>query len=133
MPSLLHIFETALYSSDLARAERFYAGVLGLRRVTDMSPRGLAFRVGPSDVLLIFDAREAATPTETAPPPGATGAGHVAFAIKASELDAWRASLIRAGVSIEKETTWSNGARSIYFRDPDGNSLELAAGDLWPA
>ncbi len=137
MPSLLHIFETALYSRDLGRSERFYGGVLGLRRVLDMSPRGLAFEVGAGggrrDILLIFDAREAAAPTDTAPEHGATGPGHVAFAIAPDELDVWRAALVAAGVAIEKETTWPNGTRSIYFRDPDRNSLELAAGDLWPA
>ena len=27
--------------------------------------------------------------------------------------------------------TWPNGARSIYFRDPAGNSLECAEPGLW--
>jgi len=35
------------------------------------------------------------------------------------------------GVSIEKEFTFGNHPPSIYFRDPDGNSLELAVASIW--
>ena len=36
-----------------------------------------------------------------------------------------------AGVAIESETTWPSGLRSLYFRDPAGNSLECASPSLW--
>ena len=38
----------------------------------------------------------------------------------------------RLGVAIEHEQTWSYGSRSIYFRDPDNNSLELITDDHYP-
>ena len=34
-------------------------------------------------------------------------------------------------IAIESEITWKNGARSVYFRDPAGNSLEFAEPKLW--
>jgi catechol 2,3-dioxygenase-like lactoylglutathione lyase family enzyme len=36
-----------------------------------------------------------------------------------------------AGVAIEADFRWPNGARSIYVRDPAGTSVELAERPLW--
>jgi catechol 2,3-dioxygenase-like lactoylglutathione lyase family enzyme len=36
-----------------------------------------------------------------------------------------------AGVPIEQEHQWPGGARSLYFRDPSGNSLELITRGAW--
>jgi Glyoxalase/Bleomycin resistance protein/Dioxygenase superfamily len=90
------IFETVLYAPDLARAERFYREVR-----TKIHDRKL-------------------------PTHGAEGEGHVAFAVPASELADWRVHLHAHGVPIEVEVDWDEGGRSIYFRDPAGNSVELA-------
>ncbi len=35
------------------------------------------------------------------------------------------------GIAIEADFDWPNGAHSIYFRDPSGNSLEIAEPKLW--
>jgi catechol 2,3-dioxygenase-like lactoylglutathione lyase family enzyme len=43
----------------------------------------------------------------------------------------WRERLEAHGVAIESVARWPRGGRSIYFRDPAGNSLELATPDLW--
>ena len=34
-------------------------------------------------------------------------------------------------IEIEKDVTWPNGGRSIYFRDAAGNCLELASPLIW--
>jgi catechol 2,3-dioxygenase-like lactoylglutathione lyase family enzyme len=34
-------------------------------------------------------------------------------------------------VAIEQEMDWPRGGRSFYFRDPAGNSLELATPKIW--
>ena len=47
------------------------------------------------------------------------------------DLPRWREKLVAHGVAIEHEQGWENGAQSIYFRDPAGNSLELATPRLW--
>jgi catechol 2,3-dioxygenase-like lactoylglutathione lyase family enzyme len=62
---------------------------------------------------------------------GSTGPGHVAFSVHASELDAWIDQLEGRGVEIEARVNWPGGGRSIYFRDPAGNSLELATPQIW--
>jgi catechol 2,3-dioxygenase-like lactoylglutathione lyase family enzyme len=35
------------------------------------------------------------------------------------------------GIEIEADFRWPNGARSLYFRDPAGNSVELADPAIW--
>jgi catechol 2,3-dioxygenase-like lactoylglutathione lyase family enzyme len=45
---------------------------------------------------------------------------------KADEVDAWAAFLESRGVSLDaKPRTHRDGARSCYFRDPDGNRIQI--------
>ncbi|MDW5315111.1 VOC family protein [Rhizobium sp. PL01] len=121
------ILETALYVDDLDKAEAFYGSVLGLEKISRAGNRHIFFRCGPG-VLLIFN------PAETIKPPlphGTTGAGHMCFQVTAGDLDAWQAKLSASGIAIESEVLWPSGARSLYFRDPAGNSLECAEASLW--
>ena len=69
--------------------------------------------------------------SETVPAHGATGAGHLAFGCEMDELEAWRTHLKEHEVEIEKEVTWPTGGKSLYFRDPAGNSLEVATRNTW--
>jgi catechol 2,3-dioxygenase-like lactoylglutathione lyase family enzyme len=130
MPRLHGVFESALYVSDVERAVTFYRDVLGLRVLGDMDKnRGAAFAVGDT-VLLVFRAEETSK-GDILPPHGSTGSGHVAFRVEPEDLDPWRRHLSERGVPIEMEHSFGNGPPSIYFRDPDGNLLELAVFDVW--
>ncbi|MEI2300722.1 VOC family protein [Ensifer sp. MJa1] len=134
-PALEGILETALYAADLDAAEAFYGGMLGLQRITRAGNRHVFFRCGPG-VLLIFNPAETVKPPAPdaalpVPPHGATGQGHMCFRVAAEALDAWKAKLEAGGVTIESDLRWPNGARSFYFRDPAGNSLECAEPGLW--
>lgn len=134
-PALGDVFETALYVSDLAAAELFYGGVLGLPKVFAVPGRQLVFRAGNSYVL-IFDpdsteAERIVINGSPIPLHGCRGMGHLAWRIAKEGFGPWRERLRRASVEIESEVTWPNGAHSLYFRDPFGNSLELATPTLW--
>lgn len=122
--------ETALYVQDIAMAERFYTEVLGLHVYSKSGNRHVFFKIGQS-MLLLFNA-EACQKPGGVPCHGTEGPGHVAFAVQHGELDFWRAKLKDHNVAVEQEITWPSGGRSIYFRDLDGNSLELATPDTWP-
>ena len=129
------MLETAVYAEDLVAARRFYGGVLNLPEIFSVPGRQLVFRCQQS-VLLVFNPqqteREQIKINDGAIPlHGARGAGHVAFCVTATEMGAWRQLLRVKGVPIESEVAWPNGAHSIYFRDPAGNSLELATPDIW--
>ena len=123
------IFETVLYAEDLAAAERFYHEALGLELI-ERGNLAAVFRCC-GGVLLIFDPRKSAAPGRDVPAHGTSGAGHVAFAAKPEELESWREQLRQAGISIEREVDWPEGGRSIYFRDPAGNVVELAPPTIW--
>ena len=129
------VLETCLYAGDLAAAERFYVGVLGLEPFAREPGRHVFMRCG-AGMLLVFDpARTSTQPGDVrgvlVPAHGTHGAGHVCFQIAADALDAWRARLERADVAIEAEIAWPRGGTSLYVRDPAGNSVELAPALIW--
>lgn len=128
------MLETGLYATDLDAAEAFYGDLLGLEVITRVEGRHVFFRVG-AGVLLVFnpDATEHSpdNPRLPVPPHGARGPGHACFAAELPQMEALRERLVAAGVEIESDFNWPNGARSIYFRDPAGNSLEIAEPALW--
>jgi catechol 2,3-dioxygenase-like lactoylglutathione lyase family enzyme len=129
------ILESALYVTDLAVAEAFYAGILGLQRIAKAEGRHVFFRCGQG-VLLLFNAEATSVaPSPDAslpvPPHGAAGQGHLCFAASADEIVRWKAALQQKGIAIEADFEWPNGGRSIYFRDPSGNSLEFAEPRIW--
>ncbi|MBN9075684.1 MAG: bleomycin resistance protein [Rhizobiales bacterium 65-79] len=129
------ILESALYVDDLDEAEAFYGEVLGLTRITKAEGRHVFFRCGDG-VLLLFNAKATEVPPPAdarlpVPPHGARGPGHLCFRTAGEEIEAWRRDLARKGIAIEADFEWPNGGRSIYFRDPAGNSLEFAEPKIW--
>jgi catechol 2,3-dioxygenase-like lactoylglutathione lyase family enzyme len=124
------VIETAVYVDDLQAAETFYRTALGLRVIGKEPGRHVFFQVGAASVLLAFLA-EATLKGDPLPPHGATGPGHFALGIEAEALDAWRRLLQGHGVSIEKEVEWPREGKSLYFRDPAGNSVELVTPGVW--
>ena len=134
MPTLNGVLETALYVDDMARARRFYEEILDLAPIYE-DTRLCAYEAGTRSVLLLFQrgsSTETVTmPGGTIPPHDGSGPLHVAFAISASELPDWEECLRLHNVPIEGRTDWRRGGHSLYFRDPDGNLLELATPGLW--
>jgi catechol 2,3-dioxygenase-like lactoylglutathione lyase family enzyme len=132
------ILETVLSASDLDAAEAFYTGVLGFQLHSKVAGRHIFFRCG-EQMLLIFNPAETikgpsagALPVPPHGAPEASGAGHVCFRATAPEITRWRTHLQQAGVAIEADFIWpASGGRSIYFRDPAGNSLEFAEPKIW--
>lgn len=128
------VLEASLYARDLDAAEDFYGGLLGFARVLRDGDRHVFFRVGQT-ILLIFNPEISERPNPDArfpvPPHGARGPGHVCFAASREDIGIWREKLVAAGIGIEADFDWPNGTRSLYFRDPAGNSLEIAEPRLW--
>lgn len=128
------ILETVLYARDLEAAERFYGELLGLELRRKLPGQALMFRCG-NQMLLVFDPDVTEVQSLDADPPvpphGARGSGHVCFSATRTEIDAWRTHLEKSGVDIESEFDWPQGGRSLYFRDPAGNSVEFAEPVIW--
>ncbi|MBN9241718.1 MAG: VOC family protein [Mesorhizobium sp.] len=135
------ILESALYVTDLDAADTFYSEVLGLERIAKVAGRHVFFRCGQG-VLLLFVAGATSEPPPSGaklpvPPHGTLGQGHLCFAATADDIGRWKARLTQKGVAIEADFEWppkpgqEPGGRSIYFRDPSGNSLEFAEPKIW--
>ncbi|MDK4704814.1 VOC family protein [Rhizobium sp. CNPSo 4062] len=133
-PAPAGVLETALYADDLDAAEAFYGGILGLQKISRGGNRHVFYRCGPG-VLLIFNSEETVKAHEPGslpvPPHGTKGHGHVCFRVDGNDIEAMAERLKAAGVDIEADFHWPNGGRSIYFRDPAGNSLECAEPRIW--
>jgi catechol 2,3-dioxygenase-like lactoylglutathione lyase family enzyme len=129
MRSIDRVLETILYVADLDAAERFYGNVLGLELDSRKDGLFVFFKCG-AGMLLLFEPRAAST-GRNVPAHGAHGSGHACFAVAEVDLEPWKERLQAAGVAIEQEVDWPRGGRSFYFRDPAGNSLELATPKIW--
>jgi catechol 2,3-dioxygenase-like lactoylglutathione lyase family enzyme len=122
------ILETALYVSDPAVTAAFYRRLFGFGTLLE-SDRLVALDVAGKNVLLLF--RRGSTGEPFATPggviPGHAGSAptHFAFSIAADEVRSWQQRLASEGVAVESVVDWPQGAKSIYFRDPDGNLAEL--------
>ena len=120
----MRIHHLAVVTADLARAEAFYAGILGLpvlRRWIDAAGAARSVWLELGDSFLAVERASAGGPTRADAAPG----WHcVALGIAAVERDAWRARLAAAGSPVERETPFT-----IYVRDPDGNVVGLSH---WP-
>jgi catechol 2,3-dioxygenase-like lactoylglutathione lyase family enzyme len=134
MTRLHGVLETSLYISDLDRAVKFYREVLGLRLIEDKyfeGGRGAALQVGTGPSVLLLFRADVTRQGGMLLAHGTTGAGHVAFRIEPEEIPAWRERLRAHGIPIEQEFAFGDNPPSIYFRDPDGNVLELAVETIW--
>jgi catechol 2,3-dioxygenase-like lactoylglutathione lyase family enzyme len=122
------VYETVLYAGDVAGLVAFYSDAVGLQPIDPPDSHSAAFRLSDGGVLLIFDPKRSAAPGRFVPSHGTTGEGHVAFRV--DELDELGDDLRRKGVDIEREIDWGGG-RSVYVRDPAGNSVEFVEGEIW--
>ena len=113
---------------DIEAAARFYERALGLEREFFRGPEGQprhALRFGNQKINLQDGATE--TPTKARSP--TPGAGDFCL-IAAVPIEEIIAHLRAEGISLEAGPVPRTGAlgpmRSVYFRDPDGNLVEVA-------
>ena len=154
--SIRGVNHLALVCSDMARTVDFYSNVLGFPLVKTVElPAGWGqhffFDIGRGATLAFFwfpNAPEGVPgithPARKPPPDGTISAissmNHVAFDVAPEEIEAVRERLVAAGVECTEilnhdDSEWGASrdmhegvfVRSVYFRDPDDFSLELAA------
>jgi catechol 2,3-dioxygenase-like lactoylglutathione lyase family enzyme len=134
-PRVSQILETSLYVNDLTRSRAFYEQLFGFAAFFH-DERMCAMEVPGEQVLLLFrhgmTDKPAPGPDGFIPPHYGRGALHLAFAIPFGELAAWEDHLMRQSIAVESRIGWPGGGTSLYFRDPDGHSLEVATPGLRP-
>jgi catechol 2,3-dioxygenase-like lactoylglutathione lyase family enzyme len=114
--SPLHV---ALNVSDLAQAEAFYGGILGLTSVErPLSFPGIWYQVGAFQIHLIV-AEGYQRQINNAEKWGRNA--HLAFAVE--DLEAAKAALVEAGYPVQ---TSASGRAALFTQDADGNIIELS-------
>jgi len=129
---LTHVLETALYAVNLDEAEAFYTKLLGVTPYHRMPGRFVFYKLDQA-MFLLFNPEATSVDNNGIPPHGARGHGHACFRIGEGdeERTAWKQRLAELQIPLEMECPWPNGTVSLYFRDPAGNSIELAPWGIW--
>jgi catechol 2,3-dioxygenase-like lactoylglutathione lyase family enzyme len=120
----------ALSVRDLDAMKRFYVDLLGF--AIEWEPDGdNVYLTSGTDNLALH--RAAPRTSEPPPAPGGSAAtrsgalDHLGLIVRTAEdVDQWAEFLEKRGVAIAaRPRTHRDGARSCYFRDPDGNSVQI--------
>ena len=125
--SIRNLDYVVLLCEDLARARQFYLDVMKFRLERE-TPRWVSFHVGSSLLCLRPRSLEGVFQDGPGAPPGSASV-QLAFRVAPSEIDEIQAELAAAGVDLlgppRDIPSW--GHRAIFFRDPEGNVIEIYA------
>lgn len=134
VPRVTGQLESSLYVADLVRSREFYQRVFGFEALLE-EDRMVGLAVPGGSVLLLFrrggSIEPSLMPGGVIPPHDGQGTLHLCFAVPLAELGAWERHLAALAIPIESRVVQSFGGTSLYFRDPDGHSLEVAGPGLW--
>jgi catechol-2,3-dioxygenase len=128
------VIETCIYSSDLESMKKFYVEIVGLSVIQEETDKLIFLKAGKS-MLLIFDPLRTNVHNEGLPTHGAMtppSSIHFAMEIEEQEYQPCKENLGRNGIAIQKEVNWDGKIKSLYFRDPAGNLVELITSGGWP-
>ena len=120
-----------LNTPDIDRSLAFYMDVLGLApERLDLFRRGEApfpsVRVSADTVIDLFPMKPGESLGDG---PGLRNLNHFTVVVAAADFEGFQKRLVEHGVMIEEGPARRWGARgygqSVYFRDPDGNRIEV--------
>lgn len=115
---------TVLFARDMPAMRAFYEHVLHLPLETELSADWVQYLLGSNRLVL---AKPYLTEGDAELPLGSANI-HLAFRIAVAEVDACEAELRAKGIDIVSPATDRDfGHRTLFFRDPDGNLLEVYA------
>ena len=120
----------ALNVRDLAAMKRFYVDLLGFAVEWEPDPENVYLSSGIDNLALHrTDGGHVGPPLHAGADPrvGPGALDHLGLIVRsADDVDKWAAFLESRGVTLKaKPKTHRDGARSLYFLDPDGNSVQI--------
>ena len=115
---------TVIFVRDMDAMRHFYETLLGFSLQRVLSSGWIEFRIGGNTLALTIPSRTASDH----PIPVGSAALQLAFKVSVAEVDACAEELVRKGISlVSPPTDQVFGHRTLFFRDPDGNLLEVFA------
>lgn len=124
LSSIGQIDYTVLHARDLPAMRRFYEDVLGFRLDRALSERWFEYRLGSTILALT----SAGGRYGDAPTPAGAASVQLAFRVPPDKVALCAEELQARGVKLTSPLTdHAFGHRTIFFRDPDGNVLEIYA------
>jgi len=115
---------TVIFVRDMDAMRHFYETLLGFSLQRVLSSGWIEFRIGGNTLALAIPSRTASD----RPVPVGSAALQLAFKVSVAEVDACAEELVRKGISlVSPPTDQVFGHRTLFFRDPDGNLLEVFA------
>jgi lactoylglutathione lyase len=115
---------TVIFARQMPAMREFYGNTLGFSVHRELGPKWVEYRVGSS---LIALTERGALFDDPAPPMGALSL-QLAFRVAPNEVALCANTLIDRGVAIlSGPTDQAFGHRTLFFRDPDGNVIEIYA------
>jgi catechol 2,3-dioxygenase-like lactoylglutathione lyase family enzyme len=115
---------TVIFARDLAAMRQFYETVLEFPVLRELSERWVEYRIGTTTLALTVHGARFDDP----PPPRGALSVQLAFRVPPPAVAACAAALEAKGVTLVAPLTdHAFGHRTIFFRDPDGNVLEIYA------
>lgn len=124
LSSIRKIDYTVIFVRNMKSMKEFYERVLGFQLDRELSPKWLEFRIGENILAL---AEPTLTGDDSQTPQGSASL-QLAFKVTAPDVDRCAEELAAHGVTIlSPPTNQSFGHRTLFFRDPDGNLLEIYA------
>jgi catechol-2,3-dioxygenase len=126
-PAIKMLGELALRANDLDAMVTFYRDVVGLEVYSDLRPLLVFLRIadgveGHPQILGIFD-------RETEVGQATTTLDHFAFSIDLADYASEKSRLESLGIGIATREFPQFHWRSLFFFDPEGNTVELVAHD----
>ena len=120
--SIRAIDYTTVFVRDMAAMRAFYEHVIGFVPSRELSPGWIEYRIGENTLAL---AKPTRTSADAQTPAGAASL-QLAFRVPVGDVDRCAAELQAAGVAImSPPTDQPFGHRTLFFRDPDGNLVEI--------
>lgn len=115
---------TVIIARDMPAMRRFYEDVMRFPVERELGPTWIEYRIG-SNILTLARPHIA---KDDAPTPKGAASLQLAFRVAPPDVSRCEEELRAAGVAIVSPATdqpW--GHRTMFFRDPDGNLLEIYA------
>ena len=124
LSSLIRSFDyTVIFARDMAAMRRFYGDVMEFELLRELGPQWVEYRVGSSSLALT----ERGLMFDDLPPQEGALSLQMAFRVAPAEVVEVATLMAGKGVTASAVVDQAWGHRTLFFRDPDGNVLEVYA------